>query len=59
VLIGREHWAGVRAAARGDAGARDYLRDRPVRLIECGDVGTGLDVDTRAALVAVPPIVGP
>jgi CTP:molybdopterin cytidylyltransferase MocA len=59
VLIGREHWAGVRAAARGDAGARDYLRNRPVRLIECGDVGTGLDVDTRAALVAVPPIVGP
>jgi nicotine blue oxidoreductase len=59
VLLGREHWAGVRSAAHGDAGARDYLRGRPVRLVECGDVGSGLDVDTRAALVAVPPIVSP
>ena len=58
VLIGRDHWAGVRAAAVGDAGARDYLRGRFVDLIECGDVGSGVDVDTRAALVAVPPIVG-
>jgi CTP:molybdopterin cytidylyltransferase MocA len=57
VLLGRDHWAGVRDAARGDAGARDYLRGRPVRLVECGDVGSGVDVDTRAALVAVPPIV--
>jgi CTP:molybdopterin cytidylyltransferase MocA len=59
VLLGRDHWAGVRTAARGDAGARDYLRRQRVRLVECADVGTGLDVDTRAALVAVPPIVGP
>lgn len=57
VLLGRDHWAGVRAGARGDAGAREYLRDRPVRLVECSDVGSGLDVDTRAALVAAPPIV--
>ena len=59
VLLGRDHWAGVRRAATGDAGARGYLRDRPVHLVECGDVGSGADVDTRAALVAVPPIVGP
>jgi CTP:molybdopterin cytidylyltransferase MocA len=58
VLLGREHWAGVRAAATGDAGARSYLSGRPVHLVECGDVGSGVDVDTRAALVAVPPIVG-
>jgi CTP:molybdopterin cytidylyltransferase MocA len=58
VLLGRDHWAEVRATAHGDAGARDYLRDRPVRLVECGDVGHGADVDTRAALAAVPPIVG-
>jgi CTP:molybdopterin cytidylyltransferase MocA len=57
VLLGRDHWAGVRGAARGDAGARDYLSRHQVRLIECGDVGSGTDVDTRAALVAVPPIV--
>lgn len=58
VLLGRDHWAGVRAAATGDAGARDYLRGRPVHLVECGDIGSGADIDTRAALVAVPPIVG-
>jgi nicotine blue oxidoreductase len=58
VLLGREHWAGVRAAATGDAGARGYLTARQVHLVECGDVGSGVDVDTRAALVAVPPIVG-
>jgi CTP:molybdopterin cytidylyltransferase MocA len=58
VLLGRDHWAGVRAAATGDAGARDYLSRHAVHLVECGDVGSGVDVDTRAALVAVPPIVG-
>ena len=59
VLLGRDHWAGARAAASGDAGARGYLQARAVHLVECGDVGSGADIDTRAALVAVPPIVGP
>ena len=45
VLLGREHWAGVRASAVGDQGARDYLAARPVRLVECGDLATGHDVD--------------
>jgi CTP:molybdopterin cytidylyltransferase MocA len=58
VLLGRDHWDGVRAAATGDAGARDYLSRHAVQLVECGDVGNGVDVDTRAALVSVPPIVG-
>ncbi len=47
VLLGREHWAGVAAASEGDAGARHYLAahaDR-VLLVECGDVGSGEDVD--------------
>jgi CTP:molybdopterin cytidylyltransferase MocA len=57
VLLGRDHWAGIRAVAAGDAGARDYLLGRPVRPVECADIGSGVDVDTRAALVAVPPIV--
>jgi CTP:molybdopterin cytidylyltransferase MocA len=48
VLIGREHWAGVIATARGDQGARDYLRPREVVLVECGDLATGQDVDTPA-----------
>lgn len=45
VLLGRGHWAGVVAVASGDRGARDYLRDRDVRLVECGDIATGHDVD--------------
>ena len=37
---------GRRGPATGDRGARDYLRDRDVRLVECGDLATGRDVDT-------------
>ncbi|WP_309649618.1 nucleotidyltransferase family protein [Nocardioides sp.] len=47
VLIGRDHWAGVLAEANGDEGARSYLRERPVDLVECGDLATGHDVDAR------------
>ncbi len=46
VLIGRDHWAGVIATARGDRGARDYLAGSDVELVECGDLATGRDVDT-------------
>ncbi|MDA3650220.1 nucleotidyltransferase family protein [Saccharopolyspora indica] len=45
VLLGREHWAGARAAATGDAGARGYLRDREVALVPCDDISAGFDVD--------------
>jgi CTP:molybdopterin cytidylyltransferase MocA len=48
VLIGRKHWLGVIETAVGDRGARDYLSAHPARLIECGDVGTGEDIDTQA-----------
>jgi nicotine blue oxidoreductase len=41
----------VRAAAVGDAGARDYLAGHPaLRLVECGDVADPRDVDTPEAL---------
>jgi CTP:molybdopterin cytidylyltransferase MocA len=50
VLIGRHHWAGVLEVARGDRGARDYLRAHPVTLVQCADIGTGDDVDTAEAL---------
>lgn len=50
VLLGRDHWAGVVATAKGDRGARDYLRDHPPVLVECGDLATGADVDTPEAL---------
>jgi CTP:molybdopterin cytidylyltransferase MocA len=45
VLIGRDHVAGVLASAAGDRGARDYLAAHGHRLVECGDLATGRDVD--------------
>ena len=48
VVLGREHWFGVRAAAVGDLGARDYLAHHAVVQVECGDLATGRDVDRPA-----------
>lgn len=47
VLIGAAHIAGVSESARGDAGARAYLREHAdeVALVEVGDVATGEDLD--------------
>ncbi|MHA6785627.1 nucleotidyltransferase family protein [Pseudonocardia saturnea] len=51
VLLGRAHWAGVRAAATGDAGARGYLAGHPgIEPVEVGDVAVPDDVDTPDAL---------
>ncbi len=47
VLIGRDHWAGVVEGATGDRGARDYLAAHDTRLVECGDLASGADVDSR------------
>lgn len=47
VLLGRDHWPGVIATAVGDQGARAYLSDHEVTLVECGDLASGLDVDSR------------
>lgn len=46
VLIGRDHWAGIIATARGDQGARAYLKQHHVTLVECGDLASGHDQDT-------------
>lgn len=46
VVIGRVHWEGVIASARGDEGARGYLREHDVVLLECSDLADGADVDT-------------
>jgi CTP:molybdopterin cytidylyltransferase MocA len=46
VLIGRDHWDGVREAATGDQGARAYLAAHEVIAVECGDLASGRDVDT-------------
>ncbi len=50
VLLGRGHWPGAARTARGDRGARDYLRGRQVRLVECADLATGRDLDTPEQL---------
>lgn len=50
VVIGRAHWTGVIASARGDEGARAYLREHRAEPVECSDVADGGDVDTADAL---------
>lgn len=45
VLLGQDHWQAVLDVARGDAGARAYLRRARPELVECGDLATGADVD--------------
>ncbi|WP_238154561.1 nucleotidyltransferase family protein [Ornithinimicrobium sufpigmenti] len=46
VLLGQDHWQAVLDVARGDAGARAYLRRARPEPVECGDLATGTDVDT-------------
>ncbi len=45
VLLGRDHWEAVAAAARGDRGAAPYLRARDAEGVECGDLWDGADLD--------------
>lgn len=47
VLVGRHHWRGITRAASADQGARTYLKIHHAVLVECGDLATGRDVDTR------------
>jgi len=48
VLIAREHWPAVLDLATGDTGARPFLQAHPdlVTLVECGDTGSPVDIDT-------------
>lgn len=51
VLLGRRWWTQIADTARGDRGARDWLGTREdLQLIECGDLGSGRDVDAPADL---------
>ncbi|MHA6802691.1 nucleotidyltransferase family protein [Salinifilum ghardaiensis] len=54
VLLGRQHWCGIREAAAGDAGAREYLRTRHVTLVDCADCSDGRDVDRPEDLPEAP-----
>lgn len=45
VLLGQDHWQAVLDVARGDAGARAYLRRARPELVECGDLAGGADRD--------------
>jgi nicotine blue oxidoreductase len=53
VLLGRQHWDAVRAAAVGDVGARGFLRAHPdlVTAVPCDGTGRPDDVDTPADLL--------
>lgn len=51
VLLGRRWWREIAESAQGDRGARDWLATRDdLRLVECGDLGSGRDVDRRQDL---------
>ncbi|GAA4673799.1 nucleotidyltransferase family protein [Nocardioides nanhaiensis] len=52
VLLGRDHWSGVLAGLEGDEGARAYLVAHGARVVECGDLATGHDVDRPPGDVA-------
>ena len=45
VVIGRAHWAALHEQLAGDTGARPYLVQHGVQMIDCGDLGTGVDID--------------
>jgi molybdenum cofactor cytidylyltransferase/nicotine blue oxidoreductase len=51
VVLGRSHWQAVAETAHGDSGARDYLASNGAALVECGDLASGVDVDTRSSAV--------
>jgi len=59
VLIGRAYWGAAADAARGDAGARTFLRAHPdlVTGVECGDIGRPDDLDTPEDLVRITALV--
>ncbi|WP_133917083.1 nucleotidyltransferase family protein [Streptomyces sp. NBC_00582] len=57
VLFGAAHWAGVAHGARGDQGARAYLKAHAADLIlvECGDAALPYDIDTPEDLALLRP----
>jgi CTP:molybdopterin cytidylyltransferase MocA len=56
MLLGRDHWSGLRATARGASGARGYLGQHEVHLVECADLAeeenAGPTIDLRSGTTA-------
>ncbi|NUP73636.1 MAG: NTP transferase domain-containing protein [Sinomonas sp.] len=46
VLLGRAHWAPLRAGLAGDAGAGPYLREQGAEAVDCTGLGGDEDVDS-------------
>jgi nicotine blue oxidoreductase len=55
VLIASQHWPSVIEMAKGDTGARPFLRAHPdlVTVIECADTGSPDDIDTAEDLARI------
>ena len=47
VMVARNHWKPLAAFVSGDEGARRYLANHDVALVEVGDVASGDDLDER------------
>lgn len=45
VVIGNRHWEPLAESLEGDVGARPYLMAHGVRMIGCGDLSLGVDID--------------
>jgi CTP:molybdopterin cytidylyltransferase MocA len=52
VLIGRDHWSAVADGITPDRGAQRFLTSRDVISIDCSDLATGVDVDSRGPMLA-------
>jgi CTP:molybdopterin cytidylyltransferase MocA len=56
MLLGRDQWSGLRATARGASGARGYLGQHEVHLVECADLAeeenAGPTIDLRSGTTA-------
>ncbi|MCW2799350.1 MAG: molybdopterin-guanine dinucleotide biosynthesis protein MobA [Aeromicrobium sp.] len=52
VLIGRDHWEAVAEGITPDRGAQSFLTSRNVVNVDCSDLATGVDVDSRGPMLA-------
>lgn len=48
VLVGRNHWRSLATSVSGDRGGAAYLEEQQALAVECGDLASGVDVDTRS-----------